>query len=167
MRAEVPLLDPLVQYGRVATQKARHLFAEGMRSGGPKSSIKVVGYPIGLVAVTTIWLMFFTTKFPVGHVSSVYLIPVLICATQWGLLPALIASVRSTTGEPIIKAGPLIIDLASRRVYLEHERISVTRKEYRLLQVLGQHAGNVVTHQHLLKQLWGTSQVHLTQYLRI
>ncbi|HXW31244.1 MAG TPA: winged helix-turn-helix domain-containing protein, partial [Xanthobacteraceae bacterium] len=28
------------------------------------------------------------------------------------------------------------------------------------------HAGNVVTHQHLLKELWGTSQVHLTQYLR-
>jgi two-component system, OmpR family, KDP operon response regulator KdpE len=75
--------------------------------------------------------------------------------------------VRSTTGEPIIKAGPLTIDLASRRVYVEHERISLTRKEYQLLQVLGQHAGNVVTHQHLLKELWGTSQVHLTQYLRI
>jgi two-component system, OmpR family, KDP operon response regulator KdpE len=75
--------------------------------------------------------------------------------------------VRTATGEPIIKAGPLTIDLASRRVYLEQERISLTRKEYQLLQVLGQHAGNVVTHQHLLKELWGTSQVHLTQYLRI
>jgi two-component system, OmpR family, KDP operon response regulator KdpE len=75
--------------------------------------------------------------------------------------------VRTAAGEPVIKAGPLTIDLASRHVYLEEERISLTRKEYQLLQVLGQHAGNVVTHQHLLKQLWGTSQVHLTQYLRI
>lgn len=75
--------------------------------------------------------------------------------------------VRSTSGEPVVKAGPLTIDLASRRVYLDQERVSLTRKEYRLLQVLGQHAGNVVTHQHLLKELWGSSQIHLTQYLRI
>jgi two-component system, OmpR family, KDP operon response regulator KdpE len=75
--------------------------------------------------------------------------------------------VRGTTGEPIIKAGPLTIDLASRRVYLNHVRINLTRKEYQLLQLLGQHAGNVVTHQHLLKELWGSSQHHLTQYLRI
>jgi two-component system KDP operon response regulator KdpE len=75
--------------------------------------------------------------------------------------------VRSTSGEPVVKAGPLMIDLASRRVYLEQSRISLTRKEYQLLQTLGQHAGNVVTHQHLLKELWGSSQSHLTQYLRI
>jgi hypothetical protein len=42
--------------------------------------------------------------------------------------------VRTTTGEPVIKAGPLTIDLASRRVYLEQERINLTRKEYQLLQ---------------------------------
>jgi two-component system KDP operon response regulator KdpE len=36
-----------------------------------------------------------------------------------------------------------------------------------LLQVLAQHAGNVVTHQHLLKEVWGTIHVHDTHYLRI
>src|SRR5450756_1585781 len=41
------------------------------------------------------------------------------------------------------------------------------RQEYRLLQVLAQHAGNVVTHQHLLKEVWGTIHVHDTHYLRI
>ncbi|MGH9808228.1 MAG: winged helix-turn-helix domain-containing protein, partial [Terriglobia bacterium] len=40
-------------------------------------------------------------------------------------------------------------------------------KEYRLLQVLAQHAGNVVTHQHLLKEVWGSIHVHDTHYLRI
>jgi two-component system, OmpR family, KDP operon response regulator KdpE len=75
--------------------------------------------------------------------------------------------VRTTSGEPIIKAGPLTIDLAARRVQINSERISLTRKEYQLLQVLGQHAGNVVTHHHLLRELWGSTQPHLTQYLRI
>lgn len=75
--------------------------------------------------------------------------------------------VRGASREPVVKAGPLTIDLASRRVYLEQSRINLTRKEYQLLQLLGQHAGNVVTHQHLLKELWGSSQSHLTQYLRI
>ena len=46
-------------------------------------------------------------------------------------------------------------------------RLALTPKEYRLLQVLAQHAGNVVTHQHLLKEVWGTIHVHDTHYLRI
>ena len=35
------------------------------------------------------------------------------------------------------------------------------------MQVLAQHAGNVVTHQHLLKEVWGSIHVHDTHYLRI
>jgi two-component system sensor histidine kinase KdpD len=62
---------------------------------------------VGLVAVTTTWLMFFTTKFPVDHVSSVYLIPVLICATQWGLLPALIASALGVAASDFFFIPPL------------------------------------------------------------
>ncbi len=40
-------------------------------------------------------------------------------------------------------------------------------KEYRLLQLLAQHAGNVVTHQYLLKEVWGSPHLHDTHYLRI
>ena len=47
------------------------------------------------------------------------------------------------------------------------ERVPLTPKEYRLLQVLAQHAGNVVTHQHLLKEVWGTPHVDDVHYLRI
>jgi two-component system, OmpR family, KDP operon response regulator KdpE len=75
--------------------------------------------------------------------------------------------VRHSSGDPVVRAGPLSIDLVSRLVTLDGRRISLTRKEYRLLQVLGQHAGNVVTHQHLLKEIWGAGHVHFTQYLRI
>jgi two-component system KDP operon response regulator KdpE len=74
---------------------------------------------------------------------------------------------RAATGEPIVVVGPLTIDLAARAVMLNGQRVTLTPKEYRLLQVLAQHAGNVVTHQHLLKEVWGSIHVHDTHYLRI
>ena len=43
----------------------------------------------------------------------------------------------------------------------------MTPKEYKLLQILAQHAGNVVTHQYLLKEVWGSPHMHDTHYLRI
>ena len=75
--------------------------------------------------------------------------------------------VRSSSGEPIVRAGPLSIDLAARIVTIEGERVILTPKEYRLLQILAQHAGNVVTHQYLLKEVWGSPHMHDTHYLRI
>ncbi len=74
---------------------------------------------------------------------------------------------RAASGEPSVKIGPLTIDLAARAVLLNGQRLTLTPKEYRLLQVLAQHAGNVVTHQHLLKEVWGSIHVHDTHYLRI
>ena len=73
----------------------------------------------------------------------------------------------TTTGEPIIRSGRLTIDFGSRLVTIDGERVPLTPKEYRLLQVLAQHAGNVVTHQHLLKEVWGSPHVHDIHYLRI
>ena len=61
---------------------------------------------------------------------------------------ALRRQMRAVSGEPTVKAGPLTIDLAARAVLLNDKRLTLTPKEYRLLQVLAQHAGNVVTHQH-------------------
>jgi two-component system KDP operon response regulator KdpE len=80
---------------------------------------------------------------------------------------ALRRQMRAATGEPTVKVGPLTIDLAVRAVFLGDKRLTLTPKEYRLLQVLAQHAGNVVTHQHLLKEVWGSIHVHDTHYLRI
>ena len=80
---------------------------------------------------------------------------------------ALRRQVRATIAEPIVKSGPLTIDLANRAVTFRGKRVPLTPKEYRLLQVLAQYAGNVVTHQFLLKEIWGTSHVHDVHYLRI
>jgi two-component system KDP operon response regulator KdpE len=80
---------------------------------------------------------------------------------------ALRRQMRAASGEPTVKAGPLTIDLAVRAVTLNGTRLTLTPKEYRLLQVLAQHAGNVVTHQQLLREVWGTTHVQDTHYLRI
>ena len=74
---------------------------------------------------------------------------------------------QSSSGQPIVEAGPLAIDLSARTASIDGKRISLSPKEYRLLQVLAQHAGNVVTHQHLLKEVWGVTHVHDAHYLRI
>jgi two-component system KDP operon response regulator KdpE len=74
---------------------------------------------------------------------------------------------RASSGESRVTSGPLTIDLGARVVQHNGNRLTLTPKEYRLLQVLAQHAGNVVTHQHLLKEVWGTVHVHDTHYLRI
>jgi two-component system, OmpR family, KDP operon response regulator KdpE len=52
-------------------------------------------------------------------------------------------------------------------VELDGKRLNLTPKEYRLLQVLAQHPGKVITHQNLLKSVWGQAHVNNTQYLRI
>ena len=75
--------------------------------------------------------------------------------------------VRAAAGEPTVKAGALTIDLAARIVLLNGQRVILTPKEYKLLQILAQHAGNVVTHQYLLKEVWGSPHMHDTHYLRI
>lgn len=74
---------------------------------------------------------------------------------------------RAVTGEPVVKVGALTIDLARRVVLIDNTRVALTPKEYRLLQVLAQHAGNVVTHQHLLREVWGMAHLNDPHYLRI
>jgi two-component system KDP operon response regulator KdpE len=74
---------------------------------------------------------------------------------------------RATTGDSVIRIERLKIDLAARNVFLEDERVTLTPKEYRLLQILAQYPGNVVTHQELLKEIWGLPHINDTHYLRI
>lgn len=80
---------------------------------------------------------------------------------------ALRRAARRAEGEPVLQLDALTIDLAGRAVLLDGERVALSPKEYRLLQVLAQHAGNVLTHQHLLREVWGPSHLHDAHYLRI
>lgn len=80
---------------------------------------------------------------------------------------ALRRQARGAQGEPVVQLGPLTVDLAARAVLVDGARVQLSPKEYRLLQLLAQHAGNVVTHQHLLQEVWGARHVHDAHYLRI
>ena len=66
---------------------------------------------------------------------------------------------------PIFKLGELSVDLVRRIVKVGGEEVKLSPKEYELLRLLTQHAGKVLTHKFLLKELWSTSID--TQYLRV
>jgi two-component system KDP operon response regulator KdpE len=74
---------------------------------------------------------------------------------------------RTARGEPVVRFGPLSIDFTARAVFIGDQRLTLTPKEYRLLQILAQHSGNVVTHQFLLREVWGNEHIDDTHYLRI
>ncbi len=69
--------------------------------------------------------------------------------------------------EPRFGVGELTVDLAARRVFIGPREVHLTPLEYKLLTVMIQHAGKVLTHRHLLKEVWGPLQVGETHYLRV
>lgn len=69
--------------------------------------------------------------------------------------------------DPVVRVGPLEINLATRSGTIDGKRLILGPKEYLVLQILAQHAGKVVTRQQIMKQVWGASHLDDTHYLRI
>jgi two-component system KDP operon response regulator KdpE len=72
-----------------------------------------------------------------------------------------------TTGQSVVSVDNLKVDLPKRQVFLSGKEVHLTPIEYKLLAVLIQNAGKVVTHRQLLKEAWGPPYEHQTQYLRV
>ena len=68
---------------------------------------------------------------------------------------------------PIIDCGDLVIDLGSRVVKKDNKIVKLTVTEYSLLVQLARAGGKVLTHQHLLNEVWGPSYKNESQYLRV
>jgi two-component system KDP operon response regulator KdpE len=68
---------------------------------------------------------------------------------------------------PIIMYNDLEIDLAARLVKKKNEIIKLTATEYSLLSLLAINQGRVLTHQFLLRNIWGPSYINESQYLRV
>jgi two-component system KDP operon response regulator KdpE len=66
---------------------------------------------------------------------------------------------------PVFRVGELSVDLVRRIVRVGDEEVKLSPKEYDLLRILVQHAGKVLTHKFLLKQLW--DDFTDAQYLRV
>ncbi|WP_102960626.1 response regulator transcription factor [Mangrovicella endophytica] len=66
---------------------------------------------------------------------------------------------------PVFQTGELSVDLVKRIVRVADKEVKLSPKEYDILRLLVQHAGKVLTHQYMLKQVWGGSTD--VQYLRV
>lgn len=69
--------------------------------------------------------------------------------------------------EPVFTADSLTVDLVRRRVTVADREIQLTPTEYDLLRVLVTHAGRVLTHQQLLRQVWGLGYENEVHMLRV
>ncbi|HMQ51818.1 MAG TPA: response regulator [Anaerolineae bacterium] len=79
-------------------------------------------------------------------------------------LRVVLRRVTPATDEPIFTTADLTVDLARRLVTIAGQELQLTPTEYDLLRALVNHAGRVLTHQQLLRQVWGLgyeSEVHM------
>lgn len=68
---------------------------------------------------------------------------------------------------PLVRSGPVEIDLTSRRILRDGEEVHLTRKEFDVLTQLALHPGRVVTHQRMLEAAWPLDHDRRIDYLRI
>jgi two-component system, OmpR family, KDP operon response regulator KdpE len=81
------------------------------------------------------------------------------------LRSALRRSAQAET-DPVFTTGNLVVDLNQREVFMKGQPVSLTPTEYDLLRMFVKHAGKVLTHDQLLRAVWGTayeSETHMLQ----
>jgi two-component system, OmpR family, KDP operon response regulator KdpE len=67
----------------------------------------------------------------------------------------------------VFRAGQLEVDFTARLVKLKGTEVRLTATEYSLLRLFVQHAGKVLTHRQILRDVWGPNAVEQTHYLRV
>jgi two-component system KDP operon response regulator KdpE len=86
------------------------------------------------------------------------------------LLARLRAAQRKTRPEEeisVFKSGDLIVDLTARVVTRAEHEVKLTATEYALLRLFVRHPGRVLTHRHILREIWGPKSEEHRQYLRV
>jgi two-component system, OmpR family, KDP operon response regulator KdpE len=86
------------------------------------------------------------------------------------LLARMRAAQRKTRPEEelsVFKSGELVIDLAARVITRAGHEVKVTATEYALLRLFVRHAGRVLTHRYILREIWGPKAEEHRQYLRV
>jgi two-component system KDP operon response regulator KdpE len=100
------------------------------------------------------------------YITKPFGIEELLARLRTALRHAAVPQVESD-GTAIFSTGDLKIDLVRRHVYVGEKEIHLTPIEYKLLTTLVKHAGMVMTHRQLLKEVWGPLHVEESQYLRV
>ena len=86
------------------------------------------------------------------------------------LLARIRAALRATdikSDNPVMDFGTLSIDMVNYVVRKNKEIIKLTATEFSLLSLLAKNCGRVLTHQFILKEVWGYGYIEQTQYLRV
>ena len=68
---------------------------------------------------------------------------------------------------PLLEFGSLVIDMVNHVVRKNGEIVKLTATEFSLLSLLAKNQGRVLTHQFILKEIWGYGYLEQTQYLRV
>jgi two-component system KDP operon response regulator KdpE len=72
-----------------------------------------------------------------------------------------------THESPVLELQGLRLNLAQHEVQVDGKVIHLTKKEYDLLKLIAVNRGQVLTHQHILREVWGPAQQDETHYLRV
>jgi two-component system KDP operon response regulator KdpE len=67
----------------------------------------------------------------------------------------------------VFVSGRLTVDLLNREVKVDGEPVKLTPTEYALVRILAQHAGRILTHRQILREVWGPNMDEETNYLRV
>ena len=70
-------------------------------------------------------------------------------------------------GEPVLRLGPLTIDLEKSLVAVDGEPVHLTPHEFRILRLLAQNEGKLLTHRTILREVWGPAYGEESNYLHV
>ena len=101
------------------------------------------------------------------HGANDYLVKPFRSGELLARIRSLLRSINAGVEDPVIVSGDLQIDLSLRTVRKNNEPVKLTSTEYSLLSLLARNEGKVLTHQFLLRSIWGPSFVDQSQYLRV
>jgi two-component system KDP operon response regulator KdpE len=74
---------------------------------------------------------------------------------------------RPAPDTAVFRSGDVEVDLTARVVTVKGGEVKLTATEYSLLRLFVQHAGKVLTHRQILREVWGPNNVEQTHYLRV
>jgi two-component system KDP operon response regulator KdpE len=99
------------------------------------------------------------------YLTKPFSVPELLARVRVALRHA--AVVNHQSGDPVFESQGLRVDLARREVSRDGRSVHLTPNEFKLLAVLVKNAGRVLTHRHLLKEVWGPGTADQTHYVRV
>ncbi|MEI5673283.1 MULTISPECIES: response regulator transcription factor [unclassified Nocardioides] len=77
------------------------------------------------------------------------------------------ASAPASSSDAVVEVGPLVIDLARKRVAREGDDVRLTPTEWAFLELLARNVGRLVTREQVLREVWGPAYEHESHYLRV